>query len=395
MKKNEYEIVVVGAGPGGSTAARYAAENGADVLFIDKRQELGVPVQCGEALSEEVLNDLDIEPDPCWAVNKIDKSKLVAPSGEFITMAQRTASKIGYILDRKIFDKELAILAVRQGADLMTSTYVDRLVQEQEKISGVSYKSIEEKGEISADIVIAADGVMSRVARWAGFNTNLPPEQIESGVQFKIVDAGLESKSQMEFHFGNKIAPGGYAWVFPKAEDIANVGLGVQPPRAEKKPIKYLKDFVSNKPELAKGQIMEVNVGGVPVSGPVDKTYGDNIMIVGDAARQVNALTGGGIDWAMRAGKTAGEVAAKAVTEGDTSKANLKEYEERWKNQMGEDLERYYKGKEVLLDLSDEELDDLADTLQDVDFEEISLADLLKAIMKTSPRLMIKLRGLF
>lgn len=395
MKKNKYEIVIVGAGPAGSTAARYAAENGADVLLIDKRQELGVPVQCGEALSEEVLDELDIEPDPRWAVNKIDKAKLVAPSGKFITMSQKTASKIGYILDRKIFDKQLAILAVRKGADLATGTYVDGLVKEEEKINGVLYRSREEKGEISADIVIAADGVMSRVARWAGFDTYLPPEQIESGVQFKMVDIDLESNSQMEFHFGSKIAPGGYAWVFPKAEDMANVGLGVQPSRAEKKPIKYLKDFVSNKPELNKGHLMEINVGGVPVSGPIKKTYGDKILIVGDAARQVNALTGGGIDWSMRAGKFAGEVAARAVSEGDTSEDNLKEYEELWKERMGEDLERYYMGKEVLLDLSDKELDELADALQDVDFDEISLMDMLTAIMEKSPELMKKLQGIF
>ncbi len=82
--KNKYDIIVVGAGPAGSTAAKFAAENGADVLILDRRNELGVPVQCGEALSEEVLMDLNIDPDPRWALNKIDRVKLVSPSGKSV-----------------------------------------------------------------------------------------------------------------------------------------------------------------------------------------------------------------------------------------------------------------------------------------------------------------------
>ncbi len=395
MPENEYDVVVVGAGPAGSTAARLAAENGTEVLMIDKRRELGVPVQCGEALTEEVLEELDIEVNPRWAVNRIDSTRLVSPSGKPVEIEQKTsASKMGYILDRKVFDRDLAVKAVREGSDIMTSTFVDGLIKDDGEIEGVTYRSREGRGEVHSNLVIAADGVMSRVARWAGFDTNLSPDDVESGSQFKLVGADIESKSTMEFYFGEKTAPGGYAWVFPRGEDIANVGVGVLPSRSEKPSIEYLKDFVGGRPEFSDARVFEINVGGVPVSGPLDETVGDDIILIGDAARQVNSLTGGGIDWSMRAGEIAGKVAAKAVSNGDTSKDALEEYEDKWRERMGEKLDMYNVGKEILIDLSDDELDDLADTLQDVDFEEISLTKMLQVVMENHPQLMTKLEGL-
>ncbi len=393
MEKNNYDIIVVGCGPAGSMTAKAAAENGADVLVLDKRRELGVPVQCGEALGEDVLNELGIEPDSSWAVNKIDKSKLISPSGMSITLEQKNTPKVGYILDRKVFDKYLATLAGQEGSEIRIWTYVDDVLKEDGEITGVSYRGRGEESEVFGDIIVAADGVMSRVSRWAGFGSALNLDNIESGVQFKMVNIDIEEKNQMEFYFGENKAPGGYVWVFPTGEDEANIGLGVLPSRAEKDAIKYLEKFVENKPELKSGQVVEINTGGVPVSGPLEKTYDDNFLIVGDAARQVNALTGGGIDWSMRAGNIAGEVAAKAVEEGDTSGENLKEYQDRWRERMGEELDGYYQGKEILLDLTDDELDEIAESLQDVEFDEISLTKLLISMMEVKPEIMEKLEG--
>ncbi len=393
MEKNNYDIAIVGGGPAGSMTAKAAAENGADVIVLDKRRELGVPVQCGEALNEEVLNELGIELESRWAVNKIDKSKLVAPSGQSVILEQKSSPKDGYILDRKVFDKHLATLAGREGAEIQTRTYVDGVLKEDGKPVGVSYRGSGDDTEIFADVIVAADGVMSRVARWAGFDTALSLNNIESGIQFKMVNIDVEEKNMMEFYFGDDIAPGGYVWVFPRGEDKANVGIGVLPSEADQDAIKYLEKFVSNKPELQDGHIVEINTGGVPVSGPLEKTYGDNFLIVGDAARQVNAMTGGGIDWSMRAGNIAGEVAARAVEEGDTSEENLKEYQDRWRERMGDELEGYYQGKEIMLDFTDEDLNEIAESLQDVDFDEISLSKLLLSIMEVKPEIMEKLEG--
>ena len=393
--QKRYDVVVVGAGPAGSTAAYAAARGGASVLMLDRRRELGVPVQCGEALAEDILNELKIKPDPQWAVRCISAVKLVSPSGIEIRISVRKAmGKVGYILNRKVFDKYLAARAAKAGADLMVGTFVDGLVFDGGKPKGVKACGINGRLEIAADVVIAADGVGSRVARWAGLNTTLKLDDIESGVQFQMVGIDFESPSMTEFYFGRKITPCGYAWVFPKGEDMANVGLGVLGSRAQRRPIEYLRDFVARMPNLSKGKVVEINGGGIPVGGPLKKTVKDNMLVVGDAARQVNALTGGGIDSAMRAGNIAGEVAAKAVSEGNTSEKRLSEYEERWRELMGKRLKSYLKAKNVFISLTDDDLDRLAEALSKVKFDKISLTDMLKALIKAHPKLLWKLRGL-
>jgi len=393
--REKYDIVVVGAGPAGSMAARAAAREGASVLLLDKRRELGVPVQWGEALNEDVLKELDIRLDPRWALSKTNAVKLVSPSGIEVRISeQKVVGKIGYILDRKIFDKHLTTLAAKGGADIIVGTLVDGLILEDGKPKGVRARGANGRLEVRAEIIIAADGVGSRVARWAGLNTYLKLDDIETGVQFQMVGINFESPSMMEYYFGNKIAPGGYFWVFPKGEDMANVGLGVLGSRAERRPIEYLRDFVARMPSLSKGKIIEINAGGVPVGGPIKQTVKDNLLVVGDAARQVNALTGGGIDSAMRAGNIAGEVAAKAVAEGDTSEKRLSEYEKRWRELMGKRLERYLKAKNVLVSLTDDDLDRLAKALSEVKFDKISLTDMLRVLIKAHPKLFWKLKGL-
>ena len=393
--REKYDIVVVGAGPAGSMAARAAAQEGAKVLMFDKRRELGVPVQCGEALNEDVLKELDIRLDPRWALSKTNAAKLVSPSGIEVRIAERkVVGKIGYILDRKIFDKHLTTLAAKGGADIMVGTLVDGLILEDGKPKGVRARGANGRLEVRAEVIIAADGVGSRVARWAGLNTYLKLDDIETGVQFQMVGINFESPSMMEYYFGSKIAPGGYCWVFPKGEDMANVGLGILGSRAERRPIEYLRDFVARMPSLSKGKIIEINAGGVPVGGPIKQTVKDNLLVVGDAARQVNALTGGGIDSAMRAGNIAGEVAAKAVAEGDTSEKRLSEYEKRWRELMGKRLERYLKAKNVLVSLTDDDLDRLAKALSEVKFDKISLTDMLRVLIKAHPKLFWKLKGL-
>ena len=395
MTRKEYDVVVVGAGPAGSTAAYSAAKKGASVLMIDRRRELGVPVQCGEALAEDVLNELRIKPDERWAVNKTNAVKIVSPSGIEVRISERAGGKVGCILNRKIFDKYLAMRAVEAGAEMMVGTYVNKLVLEDGKAAAVAGSGIGGAVKVRCKVLIAADGVGSRIARWVGIKSTLTPADLDTCAQFQMVGVKLESTRMLEFYLGNKLAPGGYAWVFPKGEDYANVGIGILASRAEMPPIEYLKRFVEKMPNLARGKVVEINAGAVPVCGPMKQTVKSNVVVVGDAARQVNPLTGGGIDSSMRAGTIAGEVAAKAVKDGDVSEKRLREYEKRWKESFGERLQRYLKAKEVLLSLSDEELDKLASAVSKVDFDRISLTDLIKAVVKADPKLLFKLRGLF
>jgi len=217
VMEDKYDVVVVGAGPAGSTAAYSAAKNGARVLMVDRRRELGVPVQCGEAIAEDILNELGIKPDRRWAVNRTNAVKIVSPSGIEIRISEKKVTgKVGYVLNRKVFDKFLAVRAVKAGAEAMIGSYVNGLVFKNGRIGGIRGVGLDGKFEVAADVVIAADGVGSRVARWAGLNTALRFDDIETCAQFQMVGVDFESLSMLEFYLGSRISPGGYAWVFPK-----------------------------------------------------------------------------------------------------------------------------------------------------------------------------------
>jgi len=148
------------------------------------------------------------------------------------------------------------------------------------------------------------------------------------------------------YYISQTLAPGGYAWVFPKGEGKANVGLGVQADMAVRPALDYLVRFIEGQPHLARGSPVTLVVGGVPVALPPKRLVTHGCLLVGDAARQVDPLTGGGITNAMTAGQYAAEVAARAIEAGDTSASRLAEYEARWASTLGRRMARNYHLKE-------------------------------------------------
>src|SRR5690606_18343097 len=198
----------------------------------------------------------------------------------------------------------------------------------------------------------------------------------------------------IEFYFGS-VAPGGYAWIFPKGDDIANVGLGILTTETDKSAYEHLLEFVETCPATQNAQPVELNIGGDPVGGMHKKLVTDNMIVVGDAAGQVNPLTGGGIISAMQAGLYAGEVAAAAIKQGDYSENNLKKYQDRCEESINIKFKRDLKVKDYLLSLSDEELDSIAEAFQDIEMENINTAELIKNLVKVSPKALLKLGKLF
>lgn len=213
---------------------------------------------------------------------------------------------------------------------------------------------------------------------------------MESGVQYEMVGLDFERDGVLEFFFGS-CAPGGYVWIFPKGDDIANVGLAVLSHLAEKPAIEYLDEFIAKCPATKNAQPVELNVGGDPVGGMPKKMYDDNLLICGDAAGQVNPLTGGGISSGMTGGMYAGKVAAEAIAAGDCSKKFLKKYDEEVRKELKSEIDKYKKPQEFLLSLSDDELNDIAKAFQDVNFEKISTTELIKNLVKVSPKALLKL----
>lgn len=391
----ETDVLVIGAGPAGSMAAKHAALNGAKVLLIDRKSEIGSPKRCAEGVSKDGLKRLEVTLDPRWIATEINKVRLVAPNGTDVLLDEDKVklSEVGYVLERKVFDKHMAMDAARAGAQIMVKTLATGMKKEKDGII-VHVEHMGNPMEIKAKIVIGADGPESRVGRWAGLKTNLKPGNMESCAQFEMVGVTLEQPNCLELIFGS-VAPGGYAWIFPKGDDIANVGLGVLSTETDKTAYQHLLDFVATYPGTQKAQPVELNVGGDPVAGLHKELVTDNVLITGDAAGMVNPLDGGGIISGMTGGRIAGEVAAKAISEGDFSKNNLKDYQKRCQKEIGDSFKKYLKAKDYLLSLSDDELNSIADAFNESDFDRISPTDLLKVLIKVSPKAMLKLGKLF
>ncbi len=359
--------------------------------LVEKRQEIGVPVRCAEGISKKDLQRF-VEIDRKFIAAEVIGAKIYAPDGTEITLTEEMAgNEVGYVLERKIFDRHLARLAAKAGADVMVKTTAVGMERTRDGVK-VKLRRMGEEFDVECKIVIGADGVESRVAKWAGIDTTLKLDEIESCVQYLMTGIDFDPE-YCHFWFGNKIAPGGYVWLFPKGNGSANVGIGVMPALAEKSPKVYLDEFVDR--NFPDGKIVEVVAGAVPVKGEIETAVADNVMLVGDAARHADPITGGGIANAMKAGYYAGLVAAEAIQRGDYSAKTLRKYDELWKNDFGKDLARKRKLQQKLIKMDDETLNKIMHSLAKCKLEEISVKAIIKEILKKHPKLLWDLKDLF
>jgi digeranylgeranylglycerophospholipid reductase len=340
-----YDVIVVGAGPAGSVAAWTAAQRGLSVLLIEKRQEIGVPVRCAEGIAEQGLTPF-VEPDERWISAKVDTAVVTAigPDGR---EELRAEGGQGYILERRVFDRMLAERAVAAGAQVAVKTPACGLLWHNGAASGVTIGAQGDSQDIAAKVVIAADGVESQVGRWAGLDTWLALQDTMACAQYLM--AGVDTDPACCAYFiGEAIAPGGYAWIFPKGAGLANVGLGVAGDRAQQgqTALELLHRFIEDQPGLACGSPVALVAGGVPVTLPPRCLVTDGLMLVGDAARQVDPLIGGGIAHAMSAGRSAAQVAAAAIAAADVSRQALMRYEDEWAAGLGRKMARNYRWRQ-------------------------------------------------
>jgi digeranylgeranylglycerophospholipid reductase len=379
----DFDVIIIGAGPAGTCCAKKLAQSGFSVKVYDKRQEIGAPKRCGEGISEATGEILGKIPERCIA-QRIKGARVYAPNGEYL---DAVLEKGGYVLERKVFDKWLAEEAVHAGADVQADTLITSLVKDNGFFKGVKGEFIGDEFETRAKMVVCATGAESPIRNQA-LGIFSRPNLIDTGFQYEMSGIDMDSDF-IHIYLGNDIAPRGYAWVFPKGKDRANVGLGIVP--GEKTPRFFLNKFIEMHPEIHKGSILEVNAGCIPVGGMVENMVANGFLVCGEAAHHVNPIHGGGIKEAIVSGQMAADVIKVCLNNNNVSAETLSIYNRMWWDERGGFLRNVEKLREVMEKLTDEDLNELQSALMPediIDFARGSKLSTLAKILMRKPKLM-------
>ncbi len=313
----DYDLVVIGAGPAGSMAARITARYGLSVLVLEQKKVVGYPSHCAGGILTPILDHIGLAATVKNSIRaQIRKIKLISPLGRSVT--HQFNRKIGYVVDRPAFDQLLIRDAQQKGAELLTQTRAIGLKRDNDAYNQVIIKHKNEIQKIQTRIIIGADGVASNVAKWVGLS--IP--RIYSGIGFGYNAENILniSPDTVEIYFLSAI-PGGYAWIFPKGTESANIGVGgYNTGTYMHKVFEWFRlkhPIVSTK--LRQVRLMEYTGGIVPGSKMPRKTTFNWGICCGNAANQVDSLTGEGIRLALICGDLGGKIAISAIQQNNLS----------------------------------------------------------------------------
>ena len=378
------DVLVIGAGPAGALAAAEAkrAAPQLDVVLLERDSAVGTPVRCAEGVGDAGLREFADPEGAPWAARKITRIVILAPDDTEVKVAERD---VAWILDRTRFDAFLADRAASEGVEVLVGTEAAGMTRGADDRWHVRLRGVNGEATCRARIVIGTDGVEAMVGRWAGLDTRVAARDMESCAQYVVQGIDFDPDA-IYLQFSGRIAPGGYAWLFPKGPGVANVGLGIVALRADGRNAReYLDDWIARR--YPSGVKTGYTVGGVIVHTTVKQTYTDGVLIAGDAAHMVNPLSGGGIVNAMKAGRLAGRTAAAAICAGDTSARRLAAYHTAWMELLGDDHIKYYRLKRALEDLDDQFYNGLARTANAIRPEKRTLGRIFAHALVKHPQL--------
>ncbi len=336
MRNKRYDVVVVGCGPGGAVAAKFAAISGAETLIIEQKRQIGFPVHDFMAIlysKSEIEETTRVQIEPAAIYSRAEGVAYVSPSGK---EGKPQLLPDGIFTNRQLFEKSLAIAAIRAGAELMLHTRVIDLVREQGAVKGVIIRSGSETITIPCSLVIAADGSYQQMVRLAGIGFPRPSLRTISaaiGCEFAGVQrmGGQHDKNLCEIYLGD-FAEGFYAGVVPYADDRISLGITFFPSLAkQRKDLKQkFADLIKHLETIGRydfGKASPVSMlGSGTLTGPPAALAADGIMLVGDAAGRppLGCRWGtSGMFQAAWTGRAVGETAGRAIKKGDVSGASL------------------------------------------------------------------------
>jgi len=359
------EVVVVGAGTAGCATARRCAEMGLKTLLLDRKpMSLVGQKVCGDEVSRSHFDATGVDyPKDAEILNTIDGADVYPPCMDNEMKVRGWKEFDGWILHRLNFGQRLLNEAVQAGVTFIPECHVKGPVMKESRVVGVEYQTHEAgtTESVQSKLVVDASGLAGVI------RTKLDHPLVEKHVdkadialcQREILHLrqSLAEPNVARVFLGRRIAPSGYAWLFPRGAEEANVGVGVTGGEGRTSPKSYLSSFKERYDLLQGSDVIESAGGAVPVRRPLMSLVADGIAFVGDSALQVNPIHGGGIGAGMRAGVILGEVAKEAIARGDTTAGGLWEYNTAYLSDFGKRLASLEIFRRFLQDVNDEDID--------------------------------------
>lgn len=347
-----HDVVVIGAGPAGSTTARLLAERGYDVVVLEEHPEVGTPVHCTGLLGAEAFDEFNLPRS--LVLSEAGVARFWGANGRSVPLRSERVNAT--VIDRAALDRCLAARASEAGADLRCGARAEGI-----SVTPTGVR-IDVRGlatPVAARAVVLACGANYRFHRQLGLG--LP----EVFLQSAQVETRFPDMPEIEVQFGREVAPSGFAWMVPLRrgeEPYARIGVMSDTRSGER--------FASFIASL--GRRAGIDPGDIPAPrqkilplGPVRRSYGDRVVAVGDAAGLVKPTTGGGIYYGMLSGAFASEVLADALDRNRIEARALRQYEARWRQRLGQEIRVGLAFRSIAARLSDESIDELIDLAHD------------------------------
>jgi len=365
LTKREYDLIVVGAGPAGSSAAYAAAKNGIKVALLEKEENVAQTVRTSGVTWIDYAKEFGI-PEDCY--NPIRTYNFCSPNN---TVSITDDKPKAAVLDVRKTYRFLADMAKKNGAEIFVNTNVTNVITENGSIVGVKASSSNSEMIFHARMLIDASGFQSAVSKSLGLVKQW--ERFGVGAEYEAEVENIKSDTWW-LMVGQMYSPAGYAWIFPLGKNIVRIGVGVGKPESDVDPTQRLDELIEKGAgpikDLGKITKKEFHYGLIPNEGLSRKTVYDNLILVGDTAGMANPLVLEGIRYAIKYGRVAGDVASKAIKSGDTSEKALRYYEETWKKEIESKIKSAHKVQARWLELSDSEWDKEIDIISNLTADE-------------------------
>jgi len=343
-----YDVIIVGAGPAGSYVAHELASSGYDVAVFEEKSAPGLDACCTGIISTNCFQSLDPGTDVILA--EVNSARLFSPAGRCLRL--QTENSQAYVVNRRLLDEALASKAQSRGARYFLSSPVIDIIPGKDSIQ-IETLCFGDREIFSARAVVLANGFRPKLSRKLGLG------KIKSFLVGAQAEVEAKNVDGFEVYFSQKIAPGAFAWLVPTSTNKAYVGL-----LATSQARLYLQKFLNNLSDQGRVTSHEVKIEqkAIPV-GTLARSYGDRLLVIGDATGQVKPTTGGGIYFGHLGARIAAEVLDEALGSDNLTAGQLSRYQKQWKAKMGKELSRGYWARQAYIKLSDRQIEGIFNAL--------------------------------